>query len=104
MNDDTTNWFIQRGKNGKKISAEAQALTKLLDSMSRIYGRVVDAENKSQQQLSVKDIYIIIQQMKVSFNETCGSCPVRKNISNKISNTKMGNVVEDATIITEQNK
>ena len=104
MDDPDFNWFVQRTKRGKVISAEASTLLRIMETMTKIYGRIVDADKRAQEQLSVKDIYIIIQQIKVSMDDICGSCPVRKSISQKISNTKMANVVstEEANVISEE--
>jgi len=95
---DGTNWWVQNTKQGMKISAEAEALMKLLDSMSKLFTKIVDAENKSQENLSVRQIYVIIQQIQINMNSTCGGCPARKTIGNKLKNVKMAEVVSEDTI------
>lgn len=103
LSNTDSNWWIQSTKNGKVISAEANAMMKVLDTLGKLYTRIVEAEKKSQESLTPKDVYIVINQIKVVFNETCGECPVRGQISKKLNNTRMANLVEfdEAEIVSE---
>jgi len=104
MNDDDSNWWIQRTKNGREISAEANTFLKVIDQITRMYDRIVNAEAKTQEHLSTRDVYIIINQIKVTMNDICGDCPIRVNIGNRLEEVRMPRVVteiEDAKIASQ---
>lgn len=93
LEDEDSNWWVQKTKKGKDISAEAKALMKLLETLSKIYTRIASTEIKVSNNLSIRDVYLIINQFKVTLNDTCGSCPIRQTVSKKIGETKMAEVV-----------
>ena len=93
LNDDERNWWVQNTKAGKTVSAEANALLRLLEQISKIYEKIINAEQKMQDKLTVRDVYIILNQIKINMNETCGNCPVRNSITNKLQQAKIAEVV-----------
>lgn len=94
LTDADSNWWIQESKTGyQSISAEASVMIKMLESMGKIFTRMSSVETKLANQLTIRDVYIIINQVKISMNETCQSCPVRKQIMSKIDKVKSSEVV-----------
>lgn len=82
-------WIDTTDKGNRVVSAEAKALMQLLDTLSKIFQKVVDAEAKAQEHLDIKDIYNIITQIRNIMDETCSSCPVRAGIGEKLSKIKI---------------
>jgi hypothetical protein len=97
LGDKDENWMVQEGKHGSDISGEAKALMKILEQMGKIYSRIVTVESKLSKQLTIRDVYLIINQIKVNMNNTCGFCPVRKNITDKIDKAKIAEIVSTET-------
>lgn len=104
LSDLDRNWWIQSNKFGKEVSAEATALLRVLEAMGKIYKRIVDTEAKSQKTLTPKDVFIIIKQIQININSVCGECPVRTTIANKLSGTKMPNMIEEVQYTTEKER
>lgn len=96
--DDDFNWMIQEGKNSKEISAEAQAFLKIIDQLRKIYKDISSVETAQKNNLTPKQIFITINQIKIVMNETCGSCPVRRSIGHKLDDVKMSPIIEEKTI------
>ena len=87
-------WTDTTAKGTPIVSAEAQVLLKLMDNISRMYQRIVDAEAKSQQNLTLKQIYAIVQQIKYAMG-VCGECPVRSIVGNKLAQIRIDKFGEE---------
>ncbi len=81
-------WVTQDRFGTDILSPEAKALTTLLETISRIFVRISDAETKSKNTLNIKQVYAIIKQIKNAMNETCGDCPIRSTLGEKLKNVK----------------
>jgi len=70
------------------VSPEAKTLISLLESISKIFVRITDAETKSKNTLNMKQVYAIVTQIKNAMNDTCGECPIRFQLGDKLKNIK----------------
>jgi len=88
------NWMVQYStKSGAyTASAELNAFIKVVDMSRKIYKDIVDTETKSMNTLNIKQVYSIINQIKNQMMETCGMCPVRNEIVNRLARTKIMNL------------
>jgi len=95
LNDTDSNWWVQEVSKGvSTMSGEAVALMKLLEQMGKIFSRMSAVETKLSNQLTIRDVYVIINQLKIGMNETCQSCPVRKQIMPKMDKVRIAEVVD----------
>jgi len=91
------NFWIQKTKIGDVVSAKSTSLIRMLDSMTKIYSRIVEAENKSQENLKPRDVFIVVNQLKVVMNNRCAGCPIREFVANDLGKIKMPAAVSDST-------
>jgi hypothetical protein len=91
-------WVSYSEKGTPIVSPEAKVLIKMMDTISKLYSRIVDAENKSKNILNIKQVYYLLVQVKNVMNDTCGGCPVRKHVGagmKEIKNVTYENIKED---------
>jgi hypothetical protein len=88
--EDGDDIWVAKNRFGEEItSPRSKALITLADSISKVIGSITAAEEKSGKNLSIGQVQIIIQQIKVYMGETCGDCPVRKQIGSRLSEVKI---------------
>lgn len=93
--DNQENIWVSSNRFGEEtLSPEAKALLGMLESISKIFTRITDAETKSKNTLNMKQVYAIVTQIKNALNDTCGDCPVRFSVGNKLKNIKAPNMSE----------
>jgi hypothetical protein len=71
------------------ISPEASLLMKMMETMGKSYERIIASETKVQNTLSVRSVYLILEQIKENINSNCGSCPVRGKLKKGLSSIKI---------------
>lgn len=81
-------WVTQDRFGTDILSPEAKALVTLLETISRIFVRITDAETKSKNTLNIKQVYAIVKQIKNAMNDTCGDCPVRISLADKLKTVR----------------
>lgn len=87
--DDGENIWVSPDRHGVvKMSPEAKTLMSMLETISKIFTRITDAETKSKNTLNMKQVHAIITQIKNALNDTCGECPVRGAVGYKLRNLK----------------
>lgn len=101
MDENPKSWFVQTTKGGKTVSAELTALMKVLENMRKIFRDITNYESKNQSNLGPKQMYMIINQVQVVMGDTCGSCPVRQSVGNKLDNIKTAPITSIETIKKE---
>lgn len=82
-------WTTANDKGVMIVSPEAKILISMLETISRLFVRIVDAESKSKNTLTMKQVYDIVMQIKNAMNDTCGECPIRIALSGKLTNVKV---------------
>jgi hypothetical protein len=86
---ESNQFWTQYNKDGiKEPSAEAKMLMNILETMSRLFVRITDAESKSENTLNMKQVYGILTQIKYAMEVTCGECPVRIPLAEKLKTIK----------------
>lgn len=70
------------------VSPEAKVLVSLLETLSRMFVRITDAETKSSNTLNIKQVYGIIKQIKNAMNDSCGDCPIRLAVGDKLKDVR----------------
>lgn len=87
--DDGTNIWIGENRFGESVmSPEAKTLMALLETISKLFVRITDSETKSKNVLNMKQVYAIVTQIKNALDNTCGECPIRKQIGKKLKGLK----------------
>lgn len=81
-------WVAQDRFGQDVLSPEAKALMSLLETISRLFVRITDAETKSKNTLNIKQVYAIVKQIKNAMNDTCGDCPVRTSLGEKLKSVR----------------
>ena len=81
-------WVTQDTFGTDMLPPEAKALMTLLETISRLFVRITDAETKSKNTLNMKQVYAIVKQIKNAMNDTCGDCPVRASLGDKLKNVR----------------
>ncbi len=70
------------------MSPQAKALIKLLETITKLFRNISDVENSNKNNLNIKQVYNIIQQISFAMGESCGECPIRGVLANKLKNVK----------------
>ena len=84
--EEDKDFFTDLNKDGDTIvNPRLTALLKLFDNATSILERMIKVEEKAKQNLTVRDVLAVIQQVNHHMSETCGICPVRKEIARRIS-------------------
>lgn len=87
--DNGENIWVGSDRHGTEIVApQAKILLQLIETLSKVYTRIVDAETKSKNTLNVKQVHMIITQIKNSMNSCCGECPVRFALAEKLTQVR----------------
>ncbi len=89
MESDTDIWVGKNRFGEEVVSPRAKVLITLSESISKVVNTLVAAEEKAGKNLNIGQVQIIIQQIKVSMGETCGDCPVRKQIGRRLGEVKI---------------
>ena len=85
LDDPNVNIWTTRNRFDEEVqSPEAKNLMSMLETISRLFVRIVDAETKSKNTLNMKQVYAIVTQIKNAMNHCCGECPVRFSLSEKL--------------------
>lgn len=87
-------WVEYTSKGTPVVSTAVKSLMGMMDTMSRMYQRIVDAEAKSAEQLTLKQIYAVVSQIKNAM-AVCGDCPIRSIVGNKLQGIKIANMSEN---------
>ena len=77
--EDKNFWVEISEKGTPMLNPEARNIFDMLEAIGKIYTRIVDAEVKSKQTLTIKQVMLIIQQIKQAMN-VCGHCPIRSKV------------------------
>jgi hypothetical protein len=88
------NWMTQfSGKSQTYVpSAEMNIFIKIMETLRKLFKDIIDAETKSMNTLTIKQVFSIITQVRNSMADTCGTCPVRKEIGKKLMRMKIMNL------------
>lgn len=71
------------------ISPEARLLTNMMETISRSMERIVAAETRIQNTLTIRSVQVILQQIKNNINDYCGVCPVRVHLKRGLDTIKI---------------
>ncbi len=88
VNSGENPWVCLNRHDEEVISPQATLLLKTADTISKLYQRIVEAEDKAKHNLNIKQIQNVLIQIKVGMGETCGMCPIRNEVGNRIRNIK----------------
>jgi len=87
--ESSENIFVAEDRFGTPIvSPEAKVLVSLLETLSRLFVRITDAETKSSNTLNIKQVYAIVKQIKNAMNDSCGDCPIRLSVGEKLKDIR----------------
>lgn len=87
--DSNENIFVGEDRFGTAVvSPEAKTLLSLLETISRLFVRITDAETKSSNTLNIKQVYAIVKQIKNVMNDSCGDCPIRLSVGDKLKDIR----------------
>jgi len=92
MGGDGNWWIAQEVTNtGSKevISPEANLMLKMMETLGKTLERIVAAETKMQNTLTIRGIQMILAQIKTNINEHCGQCPIRANLKKGLNAIKI---------------
>jgi hypothetical protein len=93
--DNSVNIWVSSNRFGEDVlSPQAKALISMLETISRIFTRITDAETKTKNTLNMKQVYAIVTQIKNALNDTCGECPVRHSLGDRLKSLKAPNMDE----------
>ena len=73
----------------KVITPEATLMLKMMETMGKLLERIVAAETKMENTLTIRGIQMILAQIKTNINDHCGECPIRMNLKKGLSNIKI---------------
>lgn len=84
------NVWVGRNRHDEEVIApEATLLLKAIESVSKTYERIVNAEDKAKHNLNIKQIQNVFIQFKTYMGSTCGICPVRAEVGENIKKIKL---------------
>lgn len=92
MGTDSNFWISQKMTaygSEDVISPEAALLMKMMETMGKTLERIVAAETKMQNTLTIRGIHLILEQIKKNINDNCGHCPIRGQLKQGLSNIKI---------------
>jgi hypothetical protein len=92
MQEDGNWWITTKVTNTSSeeiISPEANLMLKMMETMGKILERIVNAETKMQNTLTIRGIQMILAQIKTNINDHCGTCPVRTNLKRGLNAIKI---------------
>ena len=92
MDGDEDFWTMERvttTSTERIISPEANLMMKMMETMGKIIERIVAAETKMENTLTIRGIQMILQQIKHNINENCGVCPIREQLKAGLDNIKV---------------
>jgi len=91
LEDDVDVWTTQNRFGEATVHPKVVAMMKMIDTTGKTFERIVAAEAKMSDTLTLRGIYFILQQLKTNVNTFCGQCPVRKSLVSGISQLKVTN-------------
>lgn len=93
-----SNWLVQfSGKSETWVpSAELNSFIKIMELTRKIFKDIVDAETKSMNTLTIRNVYQIVSQIKTVMDTTCGSCPIRTEIGKRLTGIKIANLNKES--------
>lgn len=92
MQEDGDWWITDKVTNTsaeKIISPEANLMLKMMETMGKTLERIVNAETKMQNTLTIRGIQMILAQIKTNIDDHCGHCPVRTNLKRGLNAIKI---------------
>lgn len=90
LDDPSVDFWTVTDHNGNEIeSPKSKQLFKIFASMSSMFEKINNAEQKKQEHLDLNDIHSILAQIRNVMDESCNACPVRAGVGEKLSKIKI---------------
>jgi hypothetical protein len=73
----------------KKVSPKAESMFKMVDLIGKTIERIINAEAKMSEIITVRQIQNIITQIKNNADTFCGTCPVKINLKTGLNKVRI---------------
>lgn len=84
------NVFVKTNRYGETVeSPEMTMMLKLIETIGRNINRIAEAEKKAKHVLNIRQVNNILIQIKNTMGETCGECPIRKSVGERLREIKV---------------